>query len=377
MNSRNRVLNAIEHKEVDRVPIDLGMHFSTGISAFAYYNLREYLGLPIKSIEMVDMVQCLARVDDDILEMFHIDTKLLVPKFRKTKIWQYDQKYSFYVPHSAEIQKRMDGGFIMTADHSTLKMPKGGFFFDGGWPSFHGLNTEEWLSDMAFEAEKIYKDSDYFTCFMQFGAFFGDVDWLCRWHEDPDEVKKSQEEALENAKKYAGKVISKLGRNVQAVALNSDMGTQNGPMCNPELYNEFVAPYLKEFCTFIKNNSDYKIFLHSCGSIEPFIDTLIDCKIDVLNPVQISANNMAPKQLKDKYGDRICFWGGGCNTQQVLNIGTAQDVKNNVRELMEIFAKRSGFVFNQVHNIMGDIKPENIVAMLDAAYEYSFMSNSL
>jgi uroporphyrinogen decarboxylase len=112
--------------------------------------------------------------------------------------------------------------------------------------------------------------------------------------------------------------------------------------------------------------------MHNCGSIKPLIPILIDCGIDVLNPVQISADNMDPGELKNEFGDKICFWGGGCNTQKVLNIGTPEDVKENVSMLVNIFKPGSGFVFNQVHNIMGDIKPENIVIMFDTAYEESF-----
>lgn len=154
--------------------------------------------------------------------------------------------------------------------------------------------------------------------------------------------------------------------------LNSDLGTQRGPFCNPKVYEEMCAPYLKEFCRFLHENSDYKLILHTCGSIEPMIPILIDCGIDAINPVQISADNMDPQMLKDKYGSRMAFSGGGCNTQAVLGVGTPEEVRANVRELMGIFKKDSGFIFNQVHNIMGNVPPENIIAMYDEAYRNSF-----
>jgi uroporphyrinogen decarboxylase len=151
-----------------------------------------------------------------------------------------------------------------------------------------------------------------------------------------------------------------------------DMGTQNGPMCSPSYIEEFSMPYYKRFCEFVHANSDIKVFLHNCGSIKPLIAMLIDAGIDVLNPVQISADNMDPDELKAEFGDRICFWGGGCDTQKVLGVGTPAEVAENVRTLVRAFRKNSGFVFNQVHNIMGNVPPENIVAMLDTAYEESF-----
>ena len=169
-----------------------------------------------------------------------------------------------------------------------------------------------------------------------------------------------------------GKVIDAFGQYIQLVTMSDDMGTQNGPMCNPQYIKEFCMPYYKRFCDFVHANSDIKVFLHNCGSIKELIPLLIDAGIDVLNPVQISADNMDPQELKDEFGDQICFWGGGCNTQRVLGTGTPESVASNVRQLVRIFKKNSGFVFNQVHNIMGNVPPENIVAMLDTAYEESF-----
>jgi uroporphyrinogen decarboxylase len=372
LTSRQRVINAIEHKPVDRVPIDLGMHYSTGISAFAYKNLREYLGLDTDKIEMVDMVQCLARVDDDILQRFHCDTILLHPGWEKTKSWQPKKGFDFIIPESSNPILQADGSYKMSYKGENLIMPKGGFFFDGGWPDFHNAPLEYTLDRTAKEAERIFKETDYFTTYMQFGAFFGEIDWLCKMMTDPDEVKEANKKMLAENKENAKAVIDRMGHYIQAIALNSDLGTQNAPWINPDVYEDVVAPFLKEFCRYIKEQSGLKIFLHSCGSIKDMIPILIDCGIDIINPVQISANNMQPEALKNIYGDNIAFWGGGCDTQNVLNNGTPSEVSENVKYLMKIFKQNSGFVFNQVHNIMGDIKPGNIVAMYDTAYKESF-----
>jgi uroporphyrinogen decarboxylase len=133
-----------------------------------------------------------------------------------------------------------------------------------------------------------------------------------------------------------------------------------------------VAPFYKKFCTYIHENSDLKVHLHCCGSIRPIIPILIDCGIDVLNPVQISAYNMDPAGLKKEFGKEITFWGGGCDTQNILGIETSENVVRNVKNLVGIFKPGYGYVFSQVHNIMGDVSPENIVAMLDTAYCESF-----
>ena len=135
---------------------------------------------------------------------------------------------------------------------------------------------------------------------------------------------------------------------------------------------EFVFPYYKRFCEFIHQNSDVKVFMHNCGSIRAYMPMLIDAGIDVINPVQISAAGMDPRELKREFGDKIVFWGGGCDTQNVLGVASPAEVRSHVRELISIFAPGGGFVFNQVHNIMGDVPPENVIAMLDTAYEASF-----
>jgi uroporphyrinogen decarboxylase len=147
---------------------------------------------------------------------------------------------------------------------------------------------------------------------------------------------------------------------------------QQGLMCRPSVLEECVAPYIKKLCDFIHRNSDIKVFMHNCGAIRPLIPMLIDCGIDVLNPVQISAADMEAGQLKREFGDRIIFWGGGCDTQNVLGVGTPAQVADNVRTLVRAFKPGGGFVFNQVHNIMGNVPPQNIVALLDTAYQESF-----
>ena len=208
--------------------------------------------------------------------------------------------------------------------------------------------------------------------YMGWGAFMGGLDFLIDMIEDPDKIHEINKRQLEWQIEQTKRVIEKMGRYVQCIGINSDLGTQSGPMVNPALYEELVFPYLKEYCDFVHRESDMKIFLHSCGSIEPFIPLLIEAGVDILNPVQISANNMEPEMLKEKYGDKITFWGGGCDTQNILPFASPEEVRENVRYLVNIFKKGSGYVFNPVHNIMGDVPPENIVAMFDKAYKNSF-----
>ena len=376
LSRRQRVLNAIEHKPVDRTPIDLGVHNSTGISAFAYQNLREYLGLPKKKIEVIDTFQFLARVDEDVLERFHCDCIHFHPKLPSTRTWKPRKHYEFEI--SAAIQPKLedDGAWIFTGTDGKghMKSPAGGYFFDGGeyfdtWGSQLDFNSE-----VAKQAERIYKETDYFSLYIGgSSAYFSDhPDYLVKLMLEPEEITKDFENQYEWSIKETADIINKCGGYLQGICMASDLGTQTAPFVNPQVYADLIAPWLKKYIDFVKANSDYKVFFHSCGAIEPFIPILIECGVDILNPVQVSCKNMEPFALKKKYGDKICFWGGGCDTQGAFGTGTPEEVAENVRYLMSALAPDSGYVFNQVHNVMGNVRPENIVAMLDTAYEESF-----
>ena len=378
MISRERVINTLNHIPVDRMPIDLGSHYSTGISAFAYWNLREYLGLTTDHIWIADIAQFLAKVDRDILERFHCDCILLHPGWRQTKRWNVRDHYKFGIPETMNPCKNESGDWVVKKRRSDgtvgcKVMPKGGFFFDGDYlGKWVEEDEDEAIANIAREAEYIYKETPYATNYMGYGAYFGDMDRLCRMYTEPEIIMKENEEALQNNIRHVGKVIDEMGEYIQIITINADMGTQNSTMCAPKIMEKCTAPYIKQFCDFVHSNSDCKVFLHSCGSIKDFIPILIDCGVDILNPVQISADNMDPRELKREFGKRIIFWGGGCNTQFILGAKTPEDVAVNVHELVEIFKPGGNFVFNQVHNIMGNVPPENIIAMFDTAYKNSF-----
>jgi len=380
MTSRERVLRAINRQEPDRMPIDLGMHMSTGISIFAYWDLREYLGLPTDRIWIPDMVQGLAYVDRDILERFHCDCILLEPLFPETRQWNPRGKYCFAIPATADPRLRENGEWVIQKGNEVMRMPADGYFFDGDWINDWGEGSEDdRLALYAREAERIYKETDYATNMLGYSRGLGMENYGGGVIEDailafdnPARLREIREAQLEKSIRRMGKVIDRFGRYIQMVTVSDDMGGQSGLLCGTDYVEAFCMPYYKRFCAFVHENSDIKVFMHNCGAIRPLIPQIIDAGIDVLNPVQISATGMDPQELKDEFGDRICFWGGGCDTQNVLGSGTPEDVAENVRHLVRIFKPGGGFIFNQVHNILGNVPPGNIVAMLDTAYGESF-----
>lgn len=383
MTYRQRVINALNHKPVDRVPIDLGSHMSTGISMFSYWNLREYLGLSTDKIWIPDIVQGLAYVDDDILERFHCDIKLLEPCYNSTINWNPRGTYNFSIAENANPIKNEHGEWIVTKGKKSMRMQKDGYYFDGDWLNDFGLGSEDERIELyALEAERIYKETNYATILVGYshglglsGFGTGEIDDAILAYDDPKALYRKRKKTLSENLRIMRKVIDRFGSYIQLISFSDDMGTQSGLMCSPAYMEEFCFPYYKRLCDFIHENSDIKVFLHNCGSIKEVIPSLIGAGIDVLNPVQISAKNMNPVELKKKFGNELCFWGGGCNTQVILGDKSTAAVSENIRMLMNIFKNNSGFVFNQVHNILGNVPPENIIAMLDTAYEESFINN--
>ena len=372
MTSRQRVTEAINHREPDRMPIDFGMHTSSGISAFAYWHLREYLGYTVNEVELVDGVQVLARVEEDIRKRFHADCIFLKPQAEKYWNWNPRGKYQFKVPDYYKPELNSKGEWVVTRGEKSMRMPEGGYFFDGDWLAMESVWQQPNFSAVVREAERLYKETDYFIAFRGFHPYFdATMDYFCDMITDPDTLREENAAILKTELTRAALFIEKMGKYVGAVCMSGDLGSQSGPMVRPETFEEVSAPFLKEFCSFMHKNSDAKIFLHCCGAIEPLLPMLIDCGIDIINPVQISAEGMNPETLKQKYGKDITFWGGGVNTQQIMNLKGPQDVAENVKYLTDIFKPGGGYVFCPVHNIMGDVSPKNIVAAYDAAYKNS------
>jgi uroporphyrinogen decarboxylase len=189
--------------------------------------------------------------------------------------------------------------------------------------------------------------------------------------ESPEQAIAENEATWKLYERRLGKILDRMGRYVQLITMGDDLGMQSGPLCRPAVLEQCVMPFVRRFCDFVHRHSDVKVFLHCCGSIRSILPMLIDAGIDVINPVQISAHDMDPATLKREFGEKIIFWGGGCDTQNILTTGTPDDVRRNVTHLASIFNQGGGFVFNPVHNILGDVPPQNIVALFDTAYAVS------
>ena len=412
MTSRERIIAAIEHREPDRVPLDLGATPSSGISVIAYNNLKKKLGMEGGRTLVYDVVQQLAQPEKEILDRFHIDVVDVGRTFSTGendwhKIEVSDGSSAFY-PAWFHPEQKEDGTWYAYDSDKTLiaKMPPGATFFDqtcfpweDGYPSdYKGLpeamnkvlwanlahtpwdsaGREDFWDTLRANAVKLREESDralMIVCgcnLFEWGTFLRKIDnFLMDLVLDPVNVEKLLDALMEVHLVTLKKVCDAVGDVVDIIRFGDDLGMDSGPFMAPDTYRSLFKPRHKILCDYVHKNSSMKTFLHSCGSIYRLLPDLIDAGYDVINPVQTNSAEMDPATLKKEFGADITFWGGGADTRAVLNRMSPSEVKDHVKKRLEIFAPGGGFVFNTVHNIMADVPPENIIAMFEAVEEFN------
>ena len=166
-------------------------------------------------------------------------------------------------------------------------------------------------------------------------------------------------------------VLSRFGDRIDIVKELDDMGSQINLLISPDMYRAEIKPRLKQLVEFIKGKAPHvKMMMHSCGSVRKIIPDLIDCGIEILNPVQYTAAEMDPVALKKEFGADLTFWGGGIDTQQILPTGTVQEVRDETRRMLDIFMPGGGYVFAPVHAIQADVPVANMLAMWNTVRDF-------
>jgi len=411
MKSRERVKMSINHKQVDRVPIDLGSMRSTGIATIAYNNLRKKLGITKGLAKMYDFIQQLAYPEKEIRDLFHVDVidagQAFLNNDSEWRKWILNDGSKCLIPKYLNVEIDKEGTVLLKNNDNVIlgKKPKSSLYVDQSYWVYKDLpkipNTFDdkdlvkqlWAIPSPPWYLNIFNDSDYKLFINNIKKLHDETDYAimlsvgCNLFEtgnflrgmenflsdiylDKNGTKRLIDKLVEGNMKFLDRVLRGVGEYVDLLQFGDDLGLQNGPFMSPDVFKEIFMPRYKKMWDFVHNNTDCKIFLHSCGSVFELLPHLIDAGVDVLNPVQTTAVNMEPEKLKKEFGKYITFWGGGCNTRDVLPNKTPTEVKEDVKRRIEIFSKGGGFVFNQTHNILADVKPENVIAMLEAAYEY-------
>lgn len=418
MNSRERVLSAIAHREPDRIPLDVGGCGLTSMHVSTVYQLRQALGLdePGTPVKVVEPYQMLGEIDSHLADALGTDTVELPGKgtmfgFKKEnwKEWKTFDGTPVLVPGYFTTTPDEKGDILLYPGGDTSvppsgRMPKGGWYFDAivrqGPIREETLkvedNTEEFgllspddLASMKRNAEMVYHTTDHAVVGGVPGASFGDIahvpapalkhpkgirdieEWYISLSTRKEFIYKVFERQCEIVLRNLENMYGAIGNYVHVVVVTgTDFGMQTGPFIDPKKYRELFKPFHKIVNNWIHRNTGWKTFIHSCGSVSPFIDDFIDAGFDILNPVQCSAANMQPSFLKERFGDRITFWGGGVDTQHTLPFGKPDDVRREVAERLEVFGKGGGFVFAAIHNIQARTPVANLLAMFQTLKEF-------
>jgi uroporphyrinogen decarboxylase len=395
VNSRQRVLAAIRHEEPDRVPIDLGGTTATAITVGAYAPLRRHLSLPFDRVKIWELFALAAEVESDVRERFHADAALvypLAPRFdipiRDFKPWALPDGTPVLVPAGFEVREDDDRSLVLVVrGEAVAKMPAGGFYFSelanvevGDLSSFQdppdpssvafSLYTDE---DLGFRREnaRLLRDTTDLALVVEVIEPIrwcpSIAEWLYALASDPDRTERLMEKKSMALVGKVSQLWDALGTDVDVIAFYQDYGTQRGEMVSPTTFAERIAPQYRRVFDWIHAHTTWKVFFHSCGSIRRIIPSMIEMGVDILNPVQVNTANMDARELKAEFGDRLCFWGGGIDTQTVLPFGTPDDVRAQVRDRVAALGRGGGFVFAASQDVQPDVPPQNIVAMLDEA----------
>ena len=404
MDSRERILSAINHIQPDKVPIDLGSSTVTGISAIAYNNLKRHLKIESKT-RVFDVVQQLANVDMEVIDLFGIDALDINRISAESGDW-YDTELPdgslAQLPGWYRPARDKDGSWYTTDEEGTIlsKRASGAAFYDQmyfpyekGYPeNLNDLNKAlkkiSWvvhshasnLNETELRAKLIdLKDTTNKALVMSGGVKLLELGFFIRRMDNllmdlmTEEAKLSEMLDILVEMHLAGleKKCRSVGDIVDVIRFGDDLGMTTGPIMDLETFRKFFKPRYKILCDYVKKHSNMKIFMHSCGSVRQFIPDFIDVGIDILNPVQTNCYDMEPVALKREFGRDITFWGGGVDTASVINSGTPQDVRSDVLIRCEILSRDGGFVFAPIHNILSEVPAQNILAVYYAVKEFN------
>ena len=399
---------ALNHTEPDRVPVDLSGHRSSGIAAIAYARLRDDLGLPKRPIRVYDMVQQLAIVDEDVLDLFGVDTiemgRGFLTEDKDWKPWVLPDGTECEIPFYINVEKQGDNWILFGDKGIELGIQKKGMLYfeqthfplmERGiadddfsdlediigntiWtgiphPGAHLSLDTEGIKKMEEGAKALRASTDRAIVGLFGGNMFEIPQMLYRMDNyllsigmNPDEVLLLSDALCNLHMKNLEKWLGAVGPYIDVILFGDDLGGQTGPLIGPDTYREYYKPFHKKLWNRAKELADVKVQLHCCGGIYDLLPDLIEIGLDAINPVQISCTGMDPATLKAEFGNDITFWGGGCDTQFVLPNESPEKVAEHVRKNLEIFSPGGGFVFQQVHNILANVPIENIISMYEA-----------
>lgn len=371
MNPRERVLRALNHQEVDRVPIDLGGTQNSTMCAGAYDNFKRFLGVDVPTRELSRVFETVL-MDEAVLSRLPVDTRAVFarpPAISATR-WLDDRTF---VDEWGITYRRAETGVpyhdpvghpLAEATLADLDRYQG--------PDVADPSRYAGLRDIARD---LHENTDYAVCASTGDTTIFDKAWLLRGMAqflsdlllDPEFALALLEKALDVQCRRHVAFLREVGRYTDVIVISDDLGTQRGPIIRPALYRQMVKPFQKRYIATIRQHTDAKIHMHTCGSIFDLVEDYIEIGVDVLDPMQVAAAKMSPESLHQHFHGRIAFWGG-IDSQHILPRGAPDEVRQAVRDtIAAMHSLDGGHVLGAVHNVQDDVPPENVWAMLDEA----------
>ena len=379
MNSRERLLTTLNHKEPDRTPLDLGGTIVTSITRDAYISLKKYLGLEVEDVKIFDYVQQLPYIDEKLLERLAVDVRMVATNYmvtEKQEIYEEDNYYYFYDIWGSKLRMPKKNGHYFDWVDFPIKEISMDALKKYKWPE---LDSKEYILKLKEKAKFLYENTAYALAgtsifgggvFEQPARIMGMERFLTSIALNEKfanmAMEKITELYIENCERY----LNEIGKYIQVFVYWNDITGQTAPLISPDTYRRLIKPKDKRIIEMVKSRTDAKFFYHCCGAAGEFIPDFIDIGVDILNPVQVSASGMDTAKLKKEFGNDISFWGGGCDSQHILPYGTPDEVREEVKRRINDLAEDGGFIFSAVHNIQDEVPPENIMAMFEAFGEF-------
>jgi len=382
MTSRERMKMALNHQEPDRIPIDLGGN-QTGIHRQAYCDLIKHLGIKDDKVEIMDCVQQLVRPSEELLQRFNVDTRYvatgcagdfkfeIIKNQRDGRLWHdFTDEFGITWSMPDDQQLYMDISHHPLADAEIDEINDYPFPDGGDAGRFAGLRERalEIKNNTPYSVVSGISGVVYETCWYMRGL----ENWMIDMVAQPEFCEALIDRTMKYWLDYFKVFCKEVGDVVDVIMIGDDLAGQSGPLFNPEFYRRVVKPRQQLVARYIRDNSDAALWYHTCGNCTEYIPDLIENGVNILNPVQLSADNMDAAVLKSKFGKDIVFWGGGCDSQHILPFSSPKQVCENVRANVEALKPGGGYVFNNIHNIQAFVPPVNIEAMYEAAYDYGW-----
>ncbi|MBI3985309.1 MAG: hypothetical protein HY343_00155 [Lentisphaerae bacterium] len=393
MTGRERILRTLNRQSVDTIPFDLGGTDCSSIHVIPYAGLRKLMGLPGRAVECGCMTQLIAKFEPDVQAALAVDAEPLFFGSRESRVWKSPFGVDVLIPEACALEELPDGSSAIRNAKGTVasRRAAGAFYFDPVATPLAGIESpaeldrcdavfERWdypafydepIEALAERARRQYRSTGRAVValwrmhYLQAGQLMrGYEQFLVDLMVNPELARALLEKLHRVYMKRVDRFMDAFGDAFDAVFLTDDLGTQQAGLISPAVFKDMIFPHMKELVHRLHRGGK-KVILHSCGAVSEFIPAFIEMGVDALNPVQVSAEGMNPRDLVRNYGKDIAFWGGGCDTQHALNAADPAVVRADVRRRLDEFGDNASLVFTQVHNVQYDVPPANILALRD------------